>query len=347
MYHNLENYIANKNLPLSEGYWKLKKQEAFLNNILLVVLDDDERFIGAMTYSDFTKQLHLDGGTVGEFCNKKAKHVPHSENSRSQAALIFVENPHIHALPELDEEMRLVDIIFRHQVCYKEFYIKELLPRMYYARQIFGAAELAHYLGYPAISVIEFGVGGGSGLVNCEFHAKEISRLFNIHIDVYGFDTATGLPPPNDYRDIPYIFRDGYYRMDVRKLQNRLRFAKLILGDIKETFNDFIAKEDFAPIGAMMVDVDYYSSTVPILQSLLGDPGSFMPRVKIYFDDIWPGIEHLGESLAISEFNQSGKNVTLARSSAQAVCNEYDAHLYLHKDYDITVHKIDRQLPLV
>ena len=56
------------------------------------------------------------------------------------------------------------------------------------------------------------------------------------------------LPPPEDYRDLPYYWKSGQYRMEVDKLRQRLRSAKLILGDVRKTGAGFLAEHDPAPI---------------------------------------------------------------------------------------------------
>ena len=62
-------------------------------------------------------------------------------------------------------------------------------------------------LGYSRISALEFGCGGGNGLLNAEMHIKEVTKLFSVDIDLYGFDAGSGLPAPTDYRDMPHYFR--------------------------------------------------------------------------------------------------------------------------------------------
>ena len=57
-------------------------------------------------------------------------------------------------------------------------------------------AALAKKLGHRRVSVLEFGVAGGRGLIDLEYHAREVSRELEIEIDVYGFDTGSGLPAP-------------------------------------------------------------------------------------------------------------------------------------------------------
>jgi hypothetical protein len=78
------------------------------------------------------------------------------------------------------------------------------VERPHYGHCIYEAAKLATRLKYPEISVIEFGCGGGNGLLNAEMHIVEIEKLFPVKVQLYGFDNATGLPPTEDYRDFPH-----------------------------------------------------------------------------------------------------------------------------------------------
>src|SRR4051794_1057437 len=79
-----------------------------------------------------------------------------------------------------------------------------LVERPHYGYCVYQGALLAKKLGHRRVSVIEFGVAGGKGLLNLEYHAEEASRALGIEIDIYGFDTGKGLPAPVDYRDLPY-----------------------------------------------------------------------------------------------------------------------------------------------
>ena len=47
------------------------------------------------------------------------------------------------------------------------------LDRMHYGYCVYNAAILAKKLGYQRISVLEFGVAGGKGLVNLEYHVEK------------------------------------------------------------------------------------------------------------------------------------------------------------------------------
>lgn len=188
-----------------------------------------------------------------------------------------------------------------------------------YGYCVYHAAMLAKKLGIPKISVLELGVAGGNGLVSLEYHAQQATECSHIDIDVYGFDTGEGLPGPSDYRDMPYYFKKGFYDMDVQKLKKRLKTAKLILGDIENTFDVFIREYNPAPIGAIMFDLDFYSSTSAALDMFEVDEKYFLPRVFCYFDDV-SGNEialyndFTGEGLAISEFNQTHKTMKLAKA---------------------------------
>ena len=98
-------------------------------------------------------------------------------------------------------------------------------------------------------------------MLDLEFIAAEVERLSGVMIDVYGFDTGHGLPRPKDDRDLPQLWREGQFGMDVGALQKRLTRAKLILGPVSETVPTFIDAGP-APVGFVVFDLDYYSSTI-------------------------------------------------------------------------------------
>lgn len=185
----------------------------------------------------------------------------------------------------------------------------DAFDRPWYAHGICAAARLAERLGLPAVSVIEFGVAQGDGLVAMEALAAQIESLVKVRIHVYGFDNGEGLPTHSDYRDLPYVWRQGFYKMDVPVVRQRLRRAVLILGDVRETVPAFLKAAEFPPIGFIAFDLDYYSSTQPALRLLDGPDPLYLPRILCYFDDIMSGEQHyscedIGELLAIREFNE-------------------------------------------
>lgn len=228
-----------------------------------------------------------------------------------------------------------------------------------YGYCLYHAASLARKLGYPRISCLEFGVAGGNGLLNLEYHAREIARCLAVEIEIYGFDSGEGLPEPADYRDLPYHWERGYFRMDPDKLRARLKKARLVLGDVEITARDFLDKYRPAPIGAILYDLDFYSSTIRALKVLEGNAGCFLPRVFCYFDDIIGTEEQLynnftGERLAIEEFNQGHAEIKLAPPChlfGRKVVEPWHhkiriCHFFRHPRYNQFIGTGNQQLPL-
>jgi hypothetical protein len=183
-----------------------------------------------------------------------------------------------------------------------------IFNRPHYAFGVYAGANLAKRLGLNAIQTIEFGVAGGRGLVALERIAAAVEDYVGIQISVCGFDSGMGMPAPVDYRDLPHVWGEGFYTMNVEKLKASLQpRTQLVLGDIKTTLARWKPE---APVSFVAFDLDYYSSTTEALA--LFDRGSeaLLPRVYSYFDDImWPPHalhnEWLGELCAIREFNES------------------------------------------
>lgn len=230
----------------------------------------------------------------------------------------------------------------------------------WYGYPLLHAAWLAKKLGHARIAAIEFGVAGGNGLVALERHAEWVRKETGIEVVVYGFDTGTGMPQPQDVRDLPYLWQAGYFAMDEKKLRARLSGARLQLGEVRDTLESFFARENPPPIGFISFDLDYYSSTVAALKILDGDQKHYLPRVTCYFDDLAGGImdaysEFSGELLAIREFNDNHPDVKISivpglrlhgnNLPAQWQEKMYVAHRFGHPDYSKPVADV-RELPL-
>ncbi len=193
------------------------------------------------------------------------------------------------------------------------FYLLRLhidgLDRTYYGYCLLQAANEAKKLGIRRISTMEFGVAGGHGLINLEKHAEQISRITGVEIDVYGFDMGSGLPAPLDYRDLPYIWEKGFYKMDAPTLRKKIKNStQLIIGDVSSTIPRFIKKK-IAPIGFIAFDLDFYTSTKDAFLLFEAEKSKLLPRIFCYFDDVIGTDEEIhseygGELLAISEFNK-------------------------------------------
>ena len=184
------------------------------------------------------------------------------------------------------------------------------VERPHYAYCLYHSAILAARLGFREISAVEFGVAGGNGLLNLEYHASEIEKALPVTISIFGFDTGAGLPKPVDYRDLPHRFVESSYKMDVPMLRAKLKRANLVLGDVKETVSSFTAEYSPPPLAAIFFDLDFYSSTVDALKLFDCDEKYRLPRIFCYFDDILGSEVELyndwvGERLAIKEFNDA------------------------------------------
>jgi hypothetical protein len=191
------------------------------------------------------------------------------------------------------------------------------LRRNHYAYICFNAALLAKKLGYKKISVLEYGVAEGSGLISLEKYTDEIQKILDIEIEIYGFDTGKGLPKVDNYKDLPYHWKEGFFSMDQNKLKKKLKKAKLIIGNIENTSQNFFKDHNPAPIGAVIQDFDLYSSTKTALNMMIDNKNFFLPRVFSYFDDILGGEvelynDYTGERLAINEFNLNNEDIKIS-----------------------------------
>lgn len=183
----------------------------------------------------------------------------------------------------------------------------DLVLRQNHAYAILSCADLARELGIREVTLIEFGVAAGAGLLNiCEL-AKRVTRETGVRFRIVGFDTGKGMPPPQSYRDHPEIYQQGDFPMNHEALQRSLPDnAQLVIGEINGSVAPFLETVTAdAPVGFVSIDVDYYTSTRDSLAVLDGKASQYLPRVQIYLDDV----EHpshnswCGERLAVQEFN--------------------------------------------
>jgi len=194
-----------------------------------------------------------------------------------------------------------------------------MTPRPYYAYCMLHGARLARRLGLARTSVIEFGVAGGDGLVAAESLAESIERETGVALDIYGFDMASGLPVANDYRDMPYHWKPGYFQMDEAALRHKLRRSELVLGPVAETVARVVTGRQFkrAPISGVFFDLDFYSSTMDAFQVFDSAPESRLPRVICYMDDIVGEVERhsdfTGVLGAVSDFNTDHIQMKISR----------------------------------
>jgi hypothetical protein len=168
------------------------------------------------------------------------------------------------------------------------------------------------------------------------------------------------MPAPQDYRDLPYLWQEGYFAMDWERLRGKVRASTMLLGPVEETVKQFLARGSVAPVGFIAFDLDYYTSTVAAFQIFDAEDRFLLPRVACYFDDIVGDFEYgynefTGELLAIQEFNAVRRNAKIAPvrglrywgNRTPELWHEqmFITHLFRHTDYNRPVNAIT-QLPL-
>jgi len=214
----------------------------------------------------------------------------------------------------------------------------DALPYSHYATGLQVAARYASTFGVREITAIEFGVAGGNGLVALADHAQQIRRQTGITVDVVGFDTGAGLPPVEDWRDAPWLYNPGDYPGDASALKKRLAGrAALILGDVSKTFPEWLSRGN-RPVGFVSLDVDYYSSTVGILNALAScDAEVLLPIASVYLDDILCfGVPRCaGELAAVAEFNKNNLSRQFDRADWVGEYRPYKEALWLKRLFDL------------
>lgn len=187
----------------------------------------------------------------------------------------------------------------------------DLIVRQQFAFPILHAADKAREQGIDCITLCEFGVANGAGLLNICKIAISVTKLTGVRFEIFGFDKGTGLPAAVDYRDHPEMFQQDDFPMDIERLRAALPpFAQLVIGDVADTVPEFLSKlQPRAPLEFVSMDLDYYSSTKPALKIFTGDPEKYLPSVLLYLDDtvIETANPWCGELLAVNEFNDENK----------------------------------------
>lgn len=221
------------------------------------------------------------------------------------------------------------------------------------------AADVAKYCGKQSVTVIEFGVASGEGILNMIDLAPIIEKETGIEFRIVGFDTGQGLPSVQGYKDHPELWKIGDFATEdreglVRKLGGR---AEIIWGDIADTIRLFTKSHSpSAPLGFVSIDVDIYSATKSALQCLTGKPEMYNPGVSMYFDDVgfFFANNWAGELLAIAEFNKEqelrkiGSDRSLPGRRRLATANWYSRMYVCHiLDHEVRQKPRGReQLPL-
>lgn len=143
----------------------------------------------------------------------------------------------------------------------------DLVIRHHVAYGLLKAADLAKSHRITEITAIELGVASGAGLMNMAKIARKVEEATGVKIHLAGFDTGKGMPPARDYRDHPEYYGEGDFPINCERLRSALpQDVELVLGELKDTVPAWMAHTlENRPIGYVVVDVDYYSSTVDAL----------------------------------------------------------------------------------
>lgn len=183
----------------------------------------------------------------------------------------------------------------------------ELSTRPAYLLGVYEAARQAKREGEDEIEVIEFGVAGGTGLVELQRIAQLVEEATGIRVRVIGFDMGNkGLPSfIGDHRDHPDQWKPGDFKMDEAALKAKLDPDRttLILGNVVDTVMKYALQYQRSPVGFISFDMDLYSSTRDAFA--LFSHVDTLAHVPLYFDDIEFSFNYAtaGELRAIQEFN--------------------------------------------
>jgi hypothetical protein len=230
-----------------------------------------------------------------------------------------------------------------------------LLERSNYAYGMLRAADLARFMGLKRVTVCEFGVATGNGLIAMIEHAARIEREAGVSFRIVGFDTGEGLPQIGGYEDHPELWSPGDFAMvNKDELINRIGGrAELLLGDIKNTVSGFVASlSREAPLGFISVDVDIYSATCSALRCLDGPAECYLPAISMYFDDVsfYFANRWCGELRAIDEFNRDHElrkidNDRALKHRLIETPSLWHSHMYVAHilDHQLRAHPPDRR----
>lgn len=183
----------------------------------------------------------------------------------------------------------------------------ELSTRPAYLLGVYEAAKQAKREGKIAIEVIEFGVAGGTGLLELQRIAEMVERETGVFIKVIGFDMGNeGLPSfIGDHRDHPDQWKPGDFKMDEEALRAKLdpHRITLLIGNVSETVFQYARDIHENPVGFISFDMDLYSSTRDALK--IFSCTDVLAHVPLYFDDIEFifNYSEAGELAAIEEYN--------------------------------------------
>ena len=210
-----------------------------------------------------------------------------------------------------------------------------VLPRPNYALGILMAAHQAKELNYKKISIIELGCWNFEGLIDIENYINDIKKLIDIDFSVYGFELGSGhIKEETDPRNRLYELSGGDYAFKKEENIKKLKFSRLILGDVKETVPKFLEEKhlDNAPLGFVIFDLGFYTSAKDALNLLKSKSKRYLPRTIIYSDNNYFVLENEADKLAFAEFNnERGKTISPIGELAEQLSISWNKWIFLGK----------------
>ena len=187
-------------------------------------------------------------------------------------------------------------------------------------------SRLAKYCGKQSVTIIDFGVASGAGLLNMVGLAPMIEKETGIQLRIVGFDTGQGLPSVHGYRDHPELWRTGDFATEDREalMQKLGGRAEIIWGDIADTIGSFTDSiSDAGPLGFISVDLDIYSATTAALQCLTGRPENYNPGIVCTWTTLVFSLLMSGQ-VSWQQLPNSTKSMNLERSDLIVVYRDAD-----------------------
>jgi hypothetical protein len=239
--------------------------------------------------------------------------------------------------------------------------------RPQYALGLLKACILAKRLNLRKIYAFEFGCAGGSGIQDLLYLGNKLHRLTGMDICVRGIDLGSGLCKPESFRDLPYMWGEGFYKCDIAKLESLGLTKYISFGDVATVLPSLLSDPllgNDARIGFMAFDMDYYSSTKKALDIIrITDKLKFLPRTPFYFDDTLLTCPDTGELRAVYDYNDASHNSKIYSNELEPeflslrwpnwiylAKKLMTLHVFDHPEYSLPAHSseidADTQLPL-
>ena len=175
--------------------------------------------------------------------------------------------------------------------------------------------------------------------MDLEHYSLVIKKFLKIDFEIFGFTLKGGLPK---YKKNPYdrLYRwgPGETPLTVKKNLKILKISKVFFGDVKNTLPIFMKKNlsEDSPIGFIVYDLNYYTSTKYALDVLKGKDKFYLPRLYNYFDDNSFSSDDEGEVKAIKEFNKKNKkNLSTINELAEILSINFSKWIFLGKRFRV------------